>query len=293
MTNNVAHLLDKGRSVRGVAVACAALGLAAMAAIAPASAQDPAAKAPAAAPAAKAPAAGAPAAKGAAANDKKSAWVKLCEKAPFNHKDKDGKEVKEEKNICLTHHERLDGNTGMVMVSAAIREIEGADKKSMMVMVPLGMALPPGLRAAVYSKEQWAQAAKNEKIDEKTLKPISLKFSLCHAAGCTAEVEATGEIIEQMKTGGGIMVIAMNAAAQPIGFPVPLDGFAEAFTGKPVDNKEYAKARGQLMAQIRERQQAALEKYKAEQMKNLPAPPPGADTGAAPATKAAAPAAKK
>ena len=224
----------------------------------------------------------------AGAADKKSAWVKLCEKAPFKTKDKDGKDVKNEKNICLTHHERLDGNTGMVMVSAAIREIEGNDKKSMMVMVPLGMALPPGLRAAVYTKDQWAQAAKNEKIDEKTLKPIALKYSLCHAAGCTAEVEATAEILEQMKTGGGIMVIAMNAGAQPIGFPVPLDGFAEAFAGKPVDNKEYAKARGQLMAQIRERQQAALEKYKADQMKNLPPPPPDA-AGAAPA----APAAKK
>ncbi len=281
MTNNVAHLLNKGRSARGVATLCAALGLAVIAGT-PAFAQAPAA--PAAAPAAKQPAAKADA-KGAAAGGAKSAWVKLCEKAPFNHKDKDGKDVKEEKNICLTHHERLDGSTGMVMVSAAIREVEGSDKKSMMVMVPLGMALPPGLRAAVYTKDQWAKAAKNEKIDEKTLKPITLRFSLCHAAGCTAEVEATPEIVEQMKTGGGIMVIAMNAGAQPIGFPVPLDGFPDAYAGKPVDNKEYAKARGQLMAQIRERQQAALEKYKAEQMKNLPAQP-----GAAPA---AAPAAKK
>ncbi len=281
MTKNVAHLLDKERSARGVAAMCAAVGLAAMIVATPAFAQAPA-------PAAKAPAtkADTKAAAGAAgATDKKSAWVKLCEKAPFNHKDKDGKDVKEEKNICLTHHERLDGTTGMVMVSAAIREIEGADKKSLMVMVPLGMALPPGLRAAVYTKEQWAQAAKNEKIDEKTLKPVALKFSLCHAAGCTAEVEATPEIVEQMKTGGGIMVIAMNAGAQPIGFPVPLDGFTESYTGKPVDNKEYAKARGQLMAQIRERQQAALEKYKAEQMKNLPAQPGAAAAPAAPAAK--------
>ena len=292
MKDNVAHLLDKGRSARGVAAVCAALGLAAIIAGTPAFAQapapaakQPAAKADTKAPDAKAPAGGAAPGGAAAAGDKKSAWVKLCEKAPFNHKDKDGKEVKEEKNICLTHHERLDGNTGMVMVSAAIREIEGMDKKSMMVMVPLGMALPPGLRAAVYTKDQWAAAAKNEKIDEKTLKPIALKFSLCHAAGCTAEIEATPEIIEQMKTGGGIMVVAMNAGAQPIGFPVPLDGFPEAFAGKPVDNKEYAKARGQLMAQIRERQQQAIEKYKAEQMKNLPAQPPGAEGAAAPAAK--------
>jgi invasion protein IalB len=286
MTNNVAHLLGKGRHARGVAAVCAALGTAVVMIATPAFAQAPAAPAAKQAPAAKPDAKGAPAA-AAAAGGSKSAWVKLCEKAPFNHKDKDGKDVKEEKNICLTHHERLDGNTGMVMVSAAIREIEGSDKKSLMVMVPLGMALPPGLRAAVYTKDQWAQAAKNEKIDEKTLKPIALKFSLCHAAGCTAEVEATADIVEQMKVGGGLMVIAMNAGAQPIGFPVPLDGFPEAYAGKPVDNKEYAKARGQLMAQIRERQQAALEKYKAEQMKSLPAPPPGA------AAPAAAPAAKK
>ena len=118
----------------------------------------------------------------AAAAGKQSAWVKICEKAAFARKDKDGKDTKEEKNICLTHHERLDGNTGMVLVSAAIREVDGSDKEHLMVMVPLGMAIPPGVRAAVYSKEQWAKAAKNEKIDEKALKPIELKYSLCHQA---------------------------------------------------------------------------------------------------------------
>ena len=129
--------------------------------------------------------------------------MKLCEKAPLVKKDKDGKEVKEEKELCLTHHERLDGNTGMVLVSAAIREIKGQPKKSLMIMVPLGMAIPPGIRAAVYTKEQWAAAAKNEKIDEKTLKPIELKYSLCHPAGCTAETEATPEILAEMAKGGG------------------------------------------------------------------------------------------
>lgn len=222
----------------------------------------------------------------AAPQGKQSAWVKLCEKAPFAKKDKDGKDVKEEKEICLTHHERLDGNSGMVLVSAAIRQVEGGDKEHFMVMVPLGMAIPPGLKAAVYTKEQWDKAAKNEKVEDKDLKPFDLKFSLCHPSGCTAEIEATKELIEQMKTGGGIMILAMNAAAQPIGFPVPLDGFTEAFAGKPVDNAEYKKARGQLMAQIRQRQAEAYEKFKAEKMKELP-PQPGAAEGAA-----AAPAAK-
>lgn len=240
------------------------------------------AAAPAAAPAK--PAAGAPAASAPAG--KQSAWVKLCEQAVQKVKDKDGKETENKKNICLTHHERLDGNTGMVIVSAAVREIEGNDKKQFMIMVPLGMALPPGLKAAVYTKEMWDKAAKNEKIDESSLKPIDLKFSLCHPAGCTAEVEATKEVVDQMKAGGGVMVLALNAGAQPIGFPVPLEGFNEAFGGKPVNNEEYAKARGELMGRIREMQVERMEKYKADQMKLLPAPP-----GEAPAAAAAKPAA--
>jgi invasion protein IalB len=251
----------------------------------PALAQDK----PAAAPAKPAAAAPAPAAAGAAAPAaaaaNKSAWVKLCEKTPLVKKGADGKELKEEKDICLTHHERLDGNSGMVLVSAAIREVEGQDKKHLMVMVPLGMALPPGLRAAVYTKDQWAKIAKNEKVDDKELKPIDLKYSLCHASGCTAEIEADGAIIDQMKAGGGIMIVAMNAAAQPIGFPVPLDGFTDAFGGKPIDNAEYKKARGQLMAQIRERQKAAIDKFKADQLKKIPTDVPGAPpttTGSAP-----------
>jgi len=257
--DGIATSVGRGGVACGTVLALV-MGLAAVGG--PAFAQDP--KAPAAKDAKAAPA------------GKQSAWVKLCEKSPLVKKDKDGKEVKEEKNICLTHHERLDGNSGMVLVSAAIRDVEGSDKEHLMIMVPLGMAIPPGIKAAVYTKEQWEKASKNEKIDDAALKPIDLKFSLCHPSGCTAETEATKEIVEQMKTGGGIMVLAMNASAQPIGFPVPLDGFNEAFAGKPVDNAEYKKARGQLMAQIRQRQQEAYEKYKTEQMKNLPAQP-GAD----------------
>jgi invasion protein IalB len=266
--------------------ALSALAAALAIASTPALAQDK--PAPAAAPAKPAAGAAAPAA-GAAPAANKSAWVKLCEKTPLVKKGADGKEVKDETEICLTHHERLDGNSGMVLVSAAIREVQGQNKKHLMIMVPLGMALPPGLRAAVYTKDQWAKIAKNEKVDDKELKPVDLKYSLCHASGCTAEIEADAAIVDQMKAGGGLMVVAMNAAAQPIGFPVPLDGFTDAFAGKPIDNAEYKKARGQLMAQIRDRQKAAIDKFKADQLKNLPTDGPGAPpttTGSAPAKPA-------
>ncbi len=253
-------------ATRALASATIVLGFSAMFAGAALAQQ----KAPAKAPAKKEAAKEQPAAA-------QSAWVKLCEKAELARRDKEGKEVKEEKNICLTHHERLDGNTGMVLVSAAIRDVEGTDQDHLMIMVPLGMALPPGLKAAVYSKELWEKAQKNEKIDEKQLKPIDLKYTLCHPAGCTAEVEAPKDLLDSMKTGGGLMILAINAGAQPIAFPVPLDGFTAAHAGAPVDNQAYAQARGQLMQQIRQRQMELAKQQQEQQQKQkqaAPAAPP-------------------
>jgi invasion protein IalB len=244
-------------------------------------------KAPAAAPAAKAaatPAAAAPA--GA-----QSAWVKLCEKAQIPTLGADKKETLVEKNICLVHHEKIDGNTGMVIVSAALRQVEGTDKQHLMVMVPLGMAIPPGIRAAVYTKDMWEKAQKNEKIEDKDLKPVDLKYTLCHPAGCTAEMEAPADLIAAMQTGGGLMILAMNGAAQPIGFPVPLDGFKDSAAGKPVDNKVYGEQRGQLMRQIAMRQEELYKEYVEKQKAAgnipnvVPAAPGATAAPAAPAKK--------
>jgi len=256
----------------GSAVACA---LAVSLAIAgSAVAQDkkaPAAKAPAAAPAA-------PAAKDAAAAPagSKSAWVKLCEKAQIPSKDKDGKDVAQEKNICLTHHERLDGNTGMVLVSAAVRQVSGQDKQALMVMVPLGMLLQPGMRANIYPKDQWDLVQKNEKVDESKLKGIQLAYTLCHPAGCTAETEATTDLLNTMKTSGGLLVFAINAAGAPVVFPVPLAGFDASYAGPPIDTKQYSEARKSLMQQIAQRQQQLIEEQKkgAPPQGAAPAPPP-------------------
>ncbi len=164
-------------------------------------------------------------------DEEQSAWVKLCETAP------DLSDPKKKLNVCLTHHERLDGNTGRVLVSAAIREVEGQDKKALMVMVPLGMALPPGVQV---------------KIDEN--EPVKLEYTLCHGAGCTAEGEATAAVLDQLKKGKSVVVAAINLAGKAIGFPVPLTGFDKALAGKPVDNEKYKEARQRLMVAIRERQ---------------------------------------
>jgi invasion protein IalB len=182
--------------------------------------------------------------KAAAKGEDQSAWVKLCEEAP------NLTEPEKKLNVCLTHHERLDGNSGRVLVSAAIREVDGQDRKALMVMVPLGMALPPGVQV---------------KVDEN--EPVKLQYTLCHAAGCTAEAEASPAIIGQMQKGKQVVVAAINLSGKAIGFPVPLTGFDKALTGKPVDTEKYKAARKQLMLQIRDRQIELAKKAREEAAK--------------------------
>lgn len=233
----------------GAIAATLVLGISVCLAVASAQTPPPAKKPPAAADKKAAPAGGGGA---------QTAWVKLCEKATAQVKGKDGKEEKKDLNICLTHHERLDGNTGMVLVSAALRQIDGQDKQHFMVMVPLGMLIQPGMKATVFPKNLWEKVQKNEKLekaDEAKLKGLQLGFTLCHAAGCTAEMDATPELLTDLKSSGGLMIFAIAASGAPIAFPVPLGGFEQALAGQPVDTQKYGEARKQLMMQIAQRQQ--------------------------------------
>jgi invasion protein IalB len=219
-----------------------------------------------------------------------SAWVKLCEKAPIVLRDKEGKPSREQRNICLTHHERLDGNTGMVLVSAAFRQVEGEEKQHIMIMVPLGMAIGPGLRATIYNAELWDKIQKNEKFDDTKLEPVKFNYTLCHPAGCTAEIEASKALIDGLKAGAGLMVLAINAQGQVVAFPIPLIGFKEALDGQPIDNQKYSEARKALMMQIAQRQQQLAEEARKRQAEAAAA---GKDGKGAPPAAAAPPAQKK
>ncbi len=223
-----------------MAVAAGALFLAA-----PASAQQPAKPAPAPAPAKKA---------GDATKTTNSAWVKLCEKQKGEKKD----------NVCLTHHERFHPTTGQPLISAAIRKIDGQKQEVLMVMVPLGRLLPPGLIL---------------KVDED--KPVKLNYSFCTTVGCVAEIPATAEILAKFKKGKQLTIGTIDINQKRIGFRVSLTGFSNAYDGPPIDRKVYAKARKEMFQMIRARQiellkraKAAAEKKKAAGGAAAPAPAP-------------------
>ncbi|MFD0987398.1 invasion associated locus B family protein [Methyloligella solikamskensis] len=157
------------------------------------------------------------------------AWVKLCEK---NAQTQD-------KQICLTHHERLDGNTGMVLVAAAIRKVEGEDKETFLVRLPtaIALAIPAGVQIRVDEGE-----------------PMRLPYTLCYATSCQAETELKPELLAELRKGTQLVVAAVNLQRKAIGFPVPLEGFSKAYDGEPVDKAKYQEARRRLMEMIRKRQ---------------------------------------
>ena len=244
-------------------------------------------------PKAAAPAAAAP--KQAAAGEAPSAWVKLCEKAQYQKLGADGKPmvngdkpVLEDKTLCLTHHEQMT-SAGVTIVSAAVQQLEGADKLGMMIMVPsaVGLTIPTGMRVFVYTKEQWEKAQKKEAVDEKTLVTQDLRFTMCHQNGCTAENEATPGLVEAMKKGAAMVAMAIHVSGRPISFEVPLNGFGSTFGGAPIDNALYNSERAKLWETIKANQIEQMKRYQ-EQLAN-PQAAAGAPVagGAAPAAKAA------
>lgn len=161
-----------------------------------------------------------------------SAWVKLCEEQTLKKDDKEQKI-----NVCLTHHERFHPTTGQPLISAAIRQLDNPKQEIMMIMVPLGRLLKPGLAL---------------KIGEG--KPMELPYSYCTALGCVAETKATPELIDAMKKSGEMAIGTVDVSRKRIAFKVPLSGFTRALDGPPIDRKVYAEARKEMFKQIRARQ---------------------------------------
>jgi invasion protein IalB len=224
----------------------------------------PAAGAPAAAPGTPS-AVPAPAADAGGGGAPEDAWVKLCMKS----------EQTNNKEICLTNHEGLEPNTGMVLIAAAVRKVEGEDKQQLLVRVPTAYALviPAGVQI---------------KIDDG--QPIQLQYTICFPTSCQVQLELTKELFDSMRKGKQMVVAAMNIQQKTMGFPVPLTGFAKAYDGAPVDSAKYEESRRQLMEMFRKRQaelaaKAAEAQQKKEAQQTAPAaggvPPAGNTTTAA------------
>lgn len=158
-----------------------------------------------------------------AGKQKKGFWYKLCDQQP-----------KTKRKICFTFHEQVNVKTGRLYVSAALRKVAESKTEHILVVVPPGIAVRPGLQIT---------------IDDK--KPIILKYVICQPKGCTAEGEASAELIAQMRAGKNMIVAVIDVAGKINNLRVPLDGFSIAHKGPAVDKELYFKAWRSQLDQLR------------------------------------------
>ena len=231
------------------ALVAGALGAALVLATAPVSAQDigkpvqlapkadakPAAAAPKPAapkPAAAAakPAAAAPAGAAPAPAEDAYPWVKICQK--------DG----EGKTICLIAKE-LRGGNGELIASVAMRDTEGDPKKTLLIAVPPGVLIQPGMRVVIDKG-----------------KPEEVKYRICFPNACYADLDLSDQMNGDLKKGNILVVTALTMQQKPTGYPFRLDTFKTALESAGVDPTASQQSQEQLQQQLQKRAEEAAKK---------------------------------
>ena len=227
-----------------VAVAAGIVGAALLAAVPAALAQSnapvqlaPAAPKPAAqkpaAPAAQKPAAAAtkPAGKPEAAVPEDSyPWLKICQK--------DG----EGKTVCLIAKE-LRGANGELIASVAVRDTEGEPKKTLLIAVPPGVLIQPGMRVMI-------DKGKQEEV----------KYRICFPNACYADLDVSDQMSNDLKKGNVLIVTALNMQQKPTGYPFRLDTFKAALDSTGIDPTATQQSQEQLQQELQKRAEEAAKK---------------------------------
>jgi invasion protein IalB len=170
-----------------------------------------------------------------------SPWTKFCLK---------GQETGA-KQVCFTGKDgRVE--TGQPVVAAVLIEPDGEPRKILRITLPLGMSLQPGTRAIVDQGQ-----------------PMTAPYVICFNNGCMADYEASGELIQKLKKGQGLVVQGINGAGQPISLVLPLGDFAKAYDGPPTDPKVFEDQQNKLQAELARKAEEARRKLE----QGGPAPP--------------------
>ena len=151
-----------------------------------------------------------------------SGWVKVC------GKDEQSANIQ----VCIVKYEELDPRTGSVLLTAAVRTVEGEAGQQLMINVAVAYTLmiPAGVQARIDEDE-----------------PVSMKFSVCLPTSCQAQMELSKEMLQKMIIGKKLIIAVVNVQQKTMAFPVPLLGFQKTWKGAPVDIAKYKAARAQML----------------------------------------------
>jgi invasion protein IalB len=178
-----------------------------------------------------------------------SPWVKLC------NKDADPKA----KRVCVTVKDgRVE--SGLLVVSVAVIEMDGEPKKLLRMSLPYGVNLQYGTRLIVDQSE-----------------PHTAPFVTClppvvPPGGCIADYDATADLINQMKKGQLLTVQAIHMNAQAMSPQLDLKDFAKAFDGPATDPKVFEEQQKKLQEELQKRAEKARERLESQQPAQQAAP---------------------
>lgn len=170
-------------------------------------------------------------------------WIKICNNDPKSKKD-----------VCIINQE-LRTDSGQFLASVAIREISGEQRKVLLIAVPPGMLIQPGLRVQVDTGKQ-EQA----------------KYSICFPNACYAEMVINDAAVASYKRGEQIILTTLNQQAKPVTFPISLQGFTKIYDGPALNPAEIEARQDKLESELQKRAEVARQRLLDEQRKQEAAP---------------------
>jgi invasion protein IalB len=167
-----------------------------------------------------------------------NAWIKICNTDPQANKD-----------ICLITQE-LRTDAGQFLASIAIRETPGETRKALLLSVPVGMVIKPGVQLQI-------DGGQATKVD----------YSICFPNACYAEQGIDQGFVGKMKSGGKLRLTTYNQQGKQVNFDLTLIGFTSAYDGAGLKPEEIAQKQRDLQQQLEQKAQEARDRLVAEQRK--------------------------
>jgi invasion protein IalB len=136
-----------------------------------------------------------------------SAWTRSCTRDA----DVDGKQ------ICFAIKTGRIAS-GQLAVAAILVEREGESRKTLRVVLPLGVQTVHGTRVIVDSEQ-----------------PLQSAYLFCATDGCVSDYDVPPDFIGKLRNGKTLFVQAINSSGAPLSLPLPLADFNNAYGGNATD----------------------------------------------------------
>ncbi|RAI00609.1 invasion associated locus B family protein [Acuticoccus sediminis] len=165
-----------------------------------------------------------------------NAWVKIC-----------NRDAQANKELCLITQE-LRTQNGQFLASAAIREFEGESRRSLLLSVPVGMLVQPGVQIQIDGAQ-----------------PEKAPFQICFPNACYAERTIDEAFIGRLKRGGKMRINTMNRQGKQVSFDMTLIGFTSAYNSEGIDPQALQQKQSDLQTALEKKAQEARDRLLAAQ----------------------------